>query len=372
MRERISSRLWAVAEKELIHILRDPRSLTIIFILPLLMMIIFGYAIDMDLKEIRLAVVDYSRTFSSRRLLQSLNASRNFKICYWLESQKEIEPLIKARKIRAGLIIPRDFARKLREKTKIPVQLLVDGADANSASILINYLKAFLADYSLKPVERYFTPLLRVEPRIWYNPELKSANFVVPGLVAIFMMMICAMLTSITLAREKETGTLEQILVSPITRTELLVGKLLPYVLLSFLLTGVILGFSCLWFKVPFRGSILLLAFSSLFYIFSALSFGILISAVAPNQQMAMAISLVSTILPTIMLSGFIFPIPSMPKILQWLSYLIPARYFLIVIRGIMLKGVGMGAIYPQLIALSLLGLWFFLLSQRRFKLKLG
>ena len=241
------SRLWAIAKKEVFHILRDPRSLTIIFILPLLMMIIFGYAIDMDLKQIRLAVVDYDRSFASRRLLDSLEASPNFKICFWLERIQDIEKLIKFRRIRAGIVISKDFARRLKHKPKAQIQVIVDGADANSASILINYLKTFLADYSLTKASLRLTPLIDIRPRIWYNPELKSANFVVPGLVAVFMMMLCAMLTAITLAREKETGTLEQILVSPLTRTELLAGKLIPYVMLIFLLAGVILVFSCFW-----------------------------------------------------------------------------------------------------------------------------
>jgi ABC-2 type transport system permease protein len=371
MRKLFSSRTAALARKEVIHILRDPRSLIIIFLLPLIMMMIFGYAIDMDLKNIRLGALDYDRSPASRAFIEKLHASSNFEITHWLARRDEIREMILARKIRAAVVLPEGFGESIRQEMVTPIQVIVDGADANSANIIINFLQAYIADYSLSLSTVQVGSLLDVRVRLFYNPGMKSANFVVPGLVAIFLMMVCAMLTSITIAREKETGTLEQILVSPIRKHEVIIGKVLPYVLLSFLIGSVILGFSYFWFRVPFRGSVSLLAFLSLFYIFTALAFGLLISTVAPNQQMAMVISLVSTILPVIMLSGFIFPLASMPKVLQWVSYVIPARYFLLVIRGIMLKGTGMGTAWPWILPLVGLAAWFLLIAARRFKLKL-
>ncbi len=370
MRRLLGSRTAALARKEVIHILRDPRSLIIIFILPLIMMMIFGYAIDMDLKNIRLGALDHDRSPSSRAFLEKLHASPNFEITRRLVRRDEIKTMILSRSIRAAVVLPEGFGESIRQEILTPIQVIVDGADANSANIIINFLQAYIADYSLSLSTVHLQPL-EVRVRMLYNPGMKSANFVVPGLVAVFLMMVCAMLTSVTIAREKETGTLEQILVSPIRKHEVIIGKVLPYVVLSFLIGSVILGFSYFWFKVPFRGSVLLLASLSLFYIFTALAFGLLISTVSPNQQMAMVISLVSTILPVIMLSGFIFPLASMPRVLQWVSYVIPARYFLLVIRGIMLKGTEIGTAWPWILPLMGLAAWFLLIAARRFKLKL-
>jgi ABC-2 type transport system permease protein len=372
MKNILRSRTAALARKEVLHILRDPRSLLIIFMLPLLMMMIFGYAIDMDLKNIRLGALDYDMSPKSRDLLERLNASPNFEITRRLSRRSQIKEMILARRIRAAVVIPVGFGEDINQKTLTPVQVIVDGADANSASIIINFLQAFVADYSMDQSAAGIEPPLQVRHRIFYNPEMESVNFVVPGLIAIFLMMVCAMLTSVTIAREKETGTLEQILVSPIRRHEVILGKVIPYVALSFLVGSVILAFSYFWFKVPFLGSAALLAFLSLFYLFTALAFGLLISTAAPNQQMAMVTSLVSTILPAVMLSGFIFPIPSMPKVLQWLSYIIPARYFLLVIRGIMLKGIGFEVAWPWILPLAGLAIWFLFVAGRRFKLKLS
>ncbi len=366
-----SSRIAALARKESIHILRDPRSLMIIFLIPLIMMIIFGYAIDMDLKNIRLGALDNDRSPASRRFLEKLDASANFEISRHLGSRGEIEEMILERRIRAAVVIPERFGESIKEKAVTPIQVIVDGADANSANIIINFLQAYVADYSLGLSPVRIDQPLEVRVRVFYNPGMKSANFVVPGLVAIFMMMVCAMLTSITIAREKETGTLEQILVSPIRKHEVILGKVLPYVVLSFLVGTAILTFSYLWYGVPFEGSVLLLALLSLFYLFTALAFGLLISTIAPNQQMAMVISLISTILPSVMLSGFIFPIASMPKALQYVSYIIPARYYLLVIRGIMLKGIGIETAWPWILPLAVLSVFFLAVAGKRFKLKL-
>lgn len=371
MRDFRDSRTMALARKEVIHIIRDPRSLIIIFIMPLVMMTIFGYAIDMDLKNIRLGVLDYDRSPASKTFLDNLDASPNFEIRRRLSNREDIERMILTRSIRAALVIPENFGESLGKNQYTPIQVIVDGADANSANIIINFLQAFIADYSLGLTEIPISYPLEVRLRMFYNPGMKSANFIVPGLIAVFLMMVCAMLTSITIARERETGTLEQILVSPIRKHEVILGKVLPYVVLSFLVGSVILGFSYFFFKVPFEGSLALLAALSVVYLFTALAFGLLISTVAPNQQMAMVISLVSTILPVIMLSGFIFPLASMPKILQWVSYIIPARYYLLVIRGIMLKGIGIETAWPWILPLVGLALWFLGVAAARFKLKL-
>jgi len=361
-------RTLAIVQKEFIHIWRDPRSLVIVFLLPVMMILLYGYAITFDIKHISLAVLDQDRTVHSRALVERLTASDYFQVTARLRDRQEIEPGFLDRRMSAVLVIPNDFSRRLTSQPEATVQLIMDGANANSSMIAMNYLKSFLLGYALEMNQGSIQLPLRIEPRIWYNPDLKSTHFIVPGLVAIIMMMICALLTSMTISRERETGTLEQIFVSPIRPIEIIVGKVAPYILLAFMDAMVIIGFSRLIFDVPIRGSVAVLILFVLIFIYASLSLGVFISARARTQQVALLAAMVGTLLPSILLSGFVFPIASMPKVLQAITYLVPAKYFLLQARGVMLKGVGLEHLYMPTVFLLIFGTVLLAVSVKRFK----
>jgi ABC-2 type transport system permease protein len=383
------SRIPPLARKEFKHILRDPRSLWIVFMLPNVMMFLFGYAIDLDLKDVRVGVCDLSRTPQSRELVEAIDASSCFSVAARYDDPGDMERLFERRVIRAGVIVPRDFARALERERRADVGLVIDGSDANSASIVQNYLEAFLATRSIGGGGEAATgdagagpsagargaaaaPLIAARPVVYYNRTLDSTNFIVPGLVAIVMMMLGALLTSVTIAREKETGTMEQILVSPIRPFEVIAGKTLPYLVLAFSIAMMIVAVGHFWFKVPFAGSAAALMLYCLLYLFTALALGILISTLVSTQQVAMMLSLMLTLLPTIMLSGFIFPIASVPRPLQIVSLALPATHFLVIVRGVMLKGSSLADLWMHAAALAGIGLVLMILAVMRFSLKLG
>ncbi len=366
----MKSRIIPIIRKEIIHILRDPRSLIIIFIMPTLMILLFGYAITFDIHDIKIAVLDQDRSQSSRQLVEKFTNTDYFKISRELYSRDQIEPMMKHRQIVAAIIIPPGFGRDLVSMPVSPVQILIDGSNANTATIVINYVSAAINNYNLD-INRNSRIPIQIQPRIWYNPDLDSTNFIVPGLLAVLMMMICAMLTSITISREKETGTMEQILVSPIKSHEIIIGKVIPYIMVAFLVASAVLMFAKIVFNVPIRGSLLLLALLSLVFIYASLSLGVLISSKARTQQVALMISLVGTLLPSILLSGFIFPLFAMPKVLQMLSYIVPAKYYLVIVRGILLKGIGFQYLYSPVIFLFIFGTLLLAISMKNFKTNL-
>ncbi len=362
-----ATRIQALARKELRHILRDPRSLWIIFMLPNVMMFLFGYAINLDLRNVPLGVCDLSRTPQSRALVEAIDASTYFSVAERFEDPAEAGRFFERRTIRAAVIVPRDFARALEREVRATLGVVIDGSDANSASIVQNYLEAFIAARAVGGA-----PLIAARPVVLYNRALDSTNFIVPGIVAIVMMMLGALLTSVTIAREKESGTMEQILVSPIRPFEVIAGKTLPYLVLAFSIAMMIVAVGHFWFGVPFTGSPASLVLYSLLYLFTALALGILISTLVSTQQVAMMISLMVTLLPSIMLSGFIFPVASIPRALQFISYALPATHFLVIVRGIMLKGNTLTDLWPHVAALGALGFVLTVLAVKRFSLKLG
>ena len=348
-------RLAALIRKEFIHILRDMRSLTIIFLMPVIMILVYSYAITFDIKDIQLALLDESRSPESRRLVEHLTGSHYFVIADEVISRNEIEGTFLNRRAIAVLIIPNTYAADLRTGMIAPVQIVVDGSNANTAVIAVNYLRSALLNYSLKLNPQFPQPL-RIEPRVWYNPDLKSTHFIVPGLLAVIMMMVCALLTSVTIAREHETGTMEQIFVSPIHPYEIVVGKITPYILLAMLDGFAVLLFARLVFDVPFRGSALLFVALSIVFVYASLSIGLLISTRVRTQQAAMMFSLLSTMLPSFLLSGFLYPIASLPKVLRLISHVVPAKYFLTIDRGIILKGIGFSHLYEPTLFLFIFG----------------
>lgn len=366
----VRSRLRTIAHKEFLHIRRDRRSLIIIFLLPLIMMVLYGYAITFDVKHINIAVIDRDKSPASRKLVDSFTAGGLFRVAAWPQDVHEVERLMRRGEIHAALVIPRGYQRQLRAEPATAIELLIDGSNANTATIVLNYARMLLANVSLGTVPEVAVPF-EVRPLVLYNPEQRSMVFIVPGLVAVLIMMICALLTSIAVSRERETGTMEQILVSPIHPLELVLGKVLPYVAVALLDATSVVVFSVLVFRTPFRGSPVLLLGLSVFFVYASLSLGVLISSRATTQRAALMGAVMATLLPAFLLSGFIFPIRSMPKALQVLTYLVPARYYLRIIRGIMLKGIGAAYLWQDVLWLFAFGTLLLTVSIGRFRTRL-
>ncbi len=343
-------RLFAMTRKEAIQLRRDPRSLLLAFLLPALLLVLFGYAITWDVNNISLAVLDRSQSARSRELIDAFTASGYFTLTHRLDRPEEIDPLLVEGKAMVVLVIPVDFTRDLAAGRPAPVQALVDGSDANTASIAMGYTQAIIQRFSadLLLQTREVKLPVTADTRVWYNEELSSRNMIVPGLVAVIMMIIAAMLTSLTIAGEWERGTMEQLIATPVSRLEVVLGKLLPYLAIGLadVAVAVILGVTL--FGVPFRGSVPLLAVLSAAFLTGALGLGIFISAVARNQLLATQMAMLATFLPAFLLSGFMFAISVMPLPLQAVTFLVPARYFLVVTRGIFLKGVGIPVLHVQ------------------------
>jgi ABC-2 type transport system permease protein len=365
------TRLLAVARKEFIQLRRDPRSLLLAFALPVLLLIIFGYAISWDVRNIRMAVLDQDRSAASRELLQTLQASGYFSLVEFLERDREIGALLERSGAQIILTIPPGFEADLEAGRSTPLQAIVDGSDANTATIALGYTEAVVRSWSsrVQLQGRTLTPPVVAETRVWFNEELESRNMIVPGLVAVIMMIIAAMLTSLTIAREWERGTMEQLAATPVSRLEVVLGKLLPYLGIGMLDVVVSSVLGLLLFGVPFRGDAVLLMILSFFFLTGALGLGMFISAVAKSQVLATQVAMVVTYLPTLLLSGFMFSTDSMPAPLRAISHLIPARYFLVVTRGIFLKGVGMDVLKTDallMIAFAFAGLGLAVLKFRK------
>lgn len=364
------ARLWAMSRKEVIQLRRDPRSLLLAFVLPMALLLFFGYAIAYDVKNIATAVLDQDNTAESRELIQAFERSGYFTLVRHLTSYAEIDRTLDRGVARVVLVIPPTFTPDLAAGRRAPIQLLLDGADANTATIAKNYADAIVTSFSVAALAAGGSLSLPVttESRIWYNETLESRNMVVPGLIAVIMSIIAAMLTALTIAREWERGTMEQLAATPVHRVEVTLGKLLPYVAIG--LTDVALAglAGVLILGVPFRGSVALLFLMTLLFLLGALGLGIFISAAVKTQVLATQVSILVTFLPALILSGFIFEIATMPLILRAITYVIPARYFVTVTRGIFLKGVGAGTIWPEAAAMVIFATVGLLLATKVFR----
>ncbi len=361
----LSSITIAIAKKEFRHILRDPQALALIFFLPVLMLFLFGYAITMEMRNVATAIDDRAHSQESRRLIEQIKAGGFFQVTQYLDVNTDTNSLFKKGKVKLVLQIPVALNSPLPQKT-IAIQALIDATDPNIASNIQNYLEQVFLQYNQTAGQ--FRPPLQVESRLLYNEAQKSSFFFVPGLVAVIMLLLSCLLASLAIVREKELGSLEQILVSSLKPAELILGKIIPYVLLAFLAGLLIIVLAVFWFGVPIQGSLWLLFGAMLLYIVCGISLGILISTIARTQQVAMIIILLATILPTILLSGFIFPIESMPQILAWLTQVIPATHFLKIIRGIMLKGNHFTELVNPFVALFVIAGFLNLISLKRLK----
>lgn len=365
-------RFWAMARKEAIQLRRDPRSLALAFVLPALLLLLFGYAISLDVRNIALAVLDQSRSAESRRLVDALVSSGYFRVTHQLEESAAIAGVLGRAEAQLVLTIPPDFSQaSAAPGGGAAVQLLLDGSDANTATIAQNYAEAIvgrLAADGAAPARG----AVRMQTRVWYNETLESRNMIVPGLIAVIMSIIAALLTALTIAREWERGTMEQLAATPVRRAEVVLGKLAPYVAIGILdvVAAVVAG--RLVFDVPLRGSLLLLAVLTLGFLVAALSWGIFVSAALRSQLLATQVAMLTTYLPALLLSGFVFSIAAMPVVLRLVTLVVPARYFVVITRGIFLKDVGLGVLWPEALALAAFATGALGLALRSFRKELA
>ncbi|MBR9989332.1 MAG: ABC transporter permease [Gemmatimonadetes bacterium] len=339
-----------MARKEWIQLRRDPRSMVLAFGMPVLMLVFFGYAISWDITDIPIAVLDQDRTARSRHLIDAFEASGYFTVVSRPERASDIDDALVHGRVTGALTIPPGFTRDLAAGRPAAIQLLLDGSDANTATVALNYSSAIAAGYSRDVLlqGRSIEAPATAETRVWYNPTLESSNMIVPGLIAVVMSIIAAMLTALTIAREWERGTMEQLAATPVHRLEVVFGKLLPYLGIGMFDVATTVLAGVLIFGVPLRGSILLLAAMTLLFLLGALGLGMAISAVLKSQVLATQVAMVATYLPALLLSGFLFDIASMPAALRAVSYIVPAKYYIAVTRGVFLKGVGIDVLWIQ------------------------
>ena len=373
-------RLRAIARKEFLHVLRDVRSLILALALPLVMLLLFGYALTLDVDRIPAYVYDQDRTPQSRELIDQFRGSRYFQITGAVHDYRPFEQMVDRSKILIGIVVPRNYSRDLLAGKETDVQILLDGSDSNTASIALGYADAIIQSYSAQLRSNAQMRLggqamkipVNTEVRVWYNSDLKSKNYIVPGLIAVSMMIIASLLTSLTIAREWENGTLEQLLSTPVRPMELVLGKLLAYFAIGLLDMLICLFLGVVVFQVPLRGSIPFLFLSSCVFLFGALCTGVLISAATRSQLIAYQLSLLTSFLPAFLLSGFIYSITNMPRIIQVISSIVPARYFIRIVTSVFLKGVGIEVLYGELLILLLYATIVFIGASRKMRQKLA
>jgi ABC-2 type transport system permease protein len=345
----------------------------ILFGMPVVQILLFGFALTNEIKNARIAILDPSKDEMTREITHKILASGYFILDENLERYDEIEDKFRKGKIKQVVIFENDFARRAQKEGQADVQIIGDASDPNTASLLANYTIGILNNYQMELAEQNTAMAARIIPetKMLFNDELKGVYMFVPGIITVLLMLVCAMMTSISIAREKELGTMEVLLVSPLKPFQIIVGKVTPYVILSFINAITILVMSYYVFGMPIRGSLVLLLLESVLFIVMALSMGILISTISKDQQVALMISLAGLMLPTILLSGFIFPIENMPLLLQWLSNIMPSKWFIIIVKTIMLKGVGISYIWKETLIIFGMTLIFIMLSVRNFKVRL-
>lgn len=359
--------------KEFYHIFRDYRTMVILFGMPLVQILIFGFAISTEINNAGIAILDNSKDAVTQKITNKLLSSGYFKLEANLSDYKEIEPMFRKGNIKEVIIFENNFAQKLETEKKANIQIIADASDPNTASLITSYTSNIINNYQLEMMKNQQLPMqINPEVKMLYNEELKSVFMFVPGTITVLLMLISAMMTSISITREKELGTMEILLASPLKPIQIIVGKVVPYVFISFIIAVIILILGFTVFGMPVQGSLFLLMGECLLFILMALSLGILISTVTQTQQTAMMISMFALMLPTILLSGFIFPIENMPLPLQIFSNVIPPKWFIIIIKNIMLKGVGLGYIWKETLILLGMTLFFIALSVKKFKIRLG
>ena len=371
-------RVAAVARKEFLHILRDPRSLAMAIAIPMLLLVLFGYALTLDVDNVPMVVWDQSETAASREFLSHFQGSRYFSIRGYFHDYREVEKAVDSGRALLAVIIPKNFAGRIASGGGASVQLIVDGSDSNTATMAAGYADVATQTYSQNVAVREIRRMggrapaapLEMRPRVWYNADMVSKNYIIPGLIAVIMMVIAALLTSLTVAREWERGTMEQLISTPVKGSELILGKLIPYFIIGMfdVLLAVLVGEFL--FQVPLRGNVALLFGMAAIFLAGALSMGMLISIVTKSQLLASQLAMVLTFLPSFLLSGFMYEILNMPAVIQVLTYVIPARYFVSLLKGIYLKGVGLEVLALEAGFLALFGVALTVLAHVKFKKK--
>jgi drug efflux transport system permease protein len=376
------SALRAIARKEFIQIRRDKATTYMVAIFPVMMLVLYGFGIRYDVKSVPMTVLDQDGTQRSRQYIERFARSPYFAVRRYVDNYRDLQRDIDRGESRVGLVISSDFGRRLGSRREAVVQVIVDGADNNTATIAMNYVSQITRAYSSSIIVQQMEALLRqanltipaieAEPRIWFNPNLESAQFIVPGIIAIIMMIVGTVLTAVTIVKEKEQGTIEQIVSSPIGRYELMIGKVMPYAVLAYVDFLLIVVASYFLFGVRIKGSLMLLLVTAFFYLIGVLGLGILVSTLTETQMSAMLTAILASMLPSILLSGFIFPISQMPRILQILTTVVPARYFIEILRDIYLKGLGLEYFWKETLYILIFGFVTLVLAAWRFQKRLG
>lgn len=366
-------------KKEFLQLKRDKRMLPLIFLAPILQLIIIGYAITFDVKNVSMVVCDLDRSEESKNYIESFKSSGYFKIVDYIINQKEVDYYLDKSLARVAVVIPKNFSSELQKGNLAEIQILMDGSDAYSANVSLSYITGITFNFNKNILLKYFNDrglnfsYIRIEPetRIWFNPELKSSNYFIPGIIGLLLTIMTLLLTSMAIVKEKEFGTMEQLIVTPIRKIELIVGKLIPFTLIGFVEVLLVLAAAFIFFDLELKGSLLLLLISCVPFLFSTLGLGLLVSTISRTQQQAMMVSVFLIMLPFIYLSGFTFPVENMPEIIQFASNFIPLKYFLIILRSLFLKGVGISEIWDEMLIMLVIGVVIFSLSVMVFRKQL-
>ena len=365
-------RFIGFVRKEFYHIFRDRRSMFILFGMPIAQIMLFGFAITNEINNVNIAILDKSKDAETKVIIGKISASKHFNIENEILNESQIESVFKKGKVKAVLVFEKDFARNLATQKSGTVQVISDATDPNTANTITNYTQAILQLYQKELNKDVETPYqIQVQSQMYYNPEMKSVFNFVPGVMTVILMLVSAMMTSISITREKELGTMEILLVSPLNPIVVILGKVFPYIFLSLINAVVIVVLSIFIFGMPVQGSLFLLGLESMLFIITSLTLGVLISTISETQQTALMISLMGLMLPVIILSGFIFPLSSMPLPLQIISNIIPAKWFITIVKGIMLKGVGLSMLWKETLILIGMSLVFIIISIKKYKIRL-
>lgn len=366
-------------KKEFLQLKRDRRMLPLIFLAPVLQLIIVGYAITFDIKNINVVVCDLNRSEESKNYIESIRSSGYFKFIEFIVNQEEVDYYLDKSLARIAIVIPKDFSSDLQKGTSAEIQIIVDGSDAYSANVSLSYISGITFNFNKNILIKYMNnygkifSFVRIEPetRIWFNPELKSSNYFIPGIIGLLLTIVTLLLTSMAIVKEKEYGTMEQLIVTPIRKVELIIGKLIPFTIIGFVEVLIVLAAAFIFFDLQLKGSLLLLLLSCVPFLFSTLGLGMFVSTISRTQQQAMMISVFLIMLPFIYLSGFTFPVENMPEIIQFASNFIPLKYFLIVLRSLFLKGVGLSEIWDEILIMLIIGITIFSMSVLFFRKQL-
>ncbi len=364
------NRIFAIAKKEMRQLKRDIRMLFIVFFFPVVLLAIFGYAINFDVHHIKIGVYDQDRSEYTRDYVSGLISSEYFDLVTYIDNDEQIKKLLDEKIVQVVVVFPKDMSRRLLSKQEVKIQFLVDGVDGTSANVIQNYVNAATFSYSLQLTKEYlavtgkqFYVPIDLQPRFWFNPDLQSTRFLIPGLMGMILIITAVISISLSIVREKERGTIEQINVSPLSSIEFILGKTIPYIVISLINATIVLLAGYILFDIVIKGNIFLLLLGTFAFLFATLSFGVFISTISDSQQVAFQAATVTSLLPSLILSGFIFPIESMPVAVQILTNITPAKFYIVILRAILLRGVGVSAFWDQLIYLGIFGIIFIVLA---------